>query len=289
MINDPSTVTLSAPLLASTEMPQIVDDDSDSLVIDWPVKLLIPQEYDPYQNHESPGLCYIRFDKLRNSFIIVSETTDTTLDIIDPNDVIGINVEITLLAQTFVDETIQNDEEERNVSPPTNEPSSEIPVDRQGTAVLTIYAYPKKDPSTESILNSCGLHRKPKPVTQYLTEEGNSSSTATKKSWHRHAHHRQFTVAPAEDFADLTTMVQAIRSIVKPSTMTTTPYEERLLVVINPVSGRKKALEIYQKTVVPIFEQASRFVRLHGHYTCTARGGKNETTNRIIGRIERPY
>lgn len=289
MINDPSsTVTLSTPLLLGSssssnknmstvvvakQPPTNSSDDDIGTSFDWPekeserVKLFIPPEYDPYQNQESPGQCYIRYDTERKLFMVVSETTDTTLDIIDPDDVIGVNVEIALFGSSdggvttsvqpmvvVVDGTM------------TNEPSSEIPVDRQGTAVLTLYVYPKRDPSADSIFNSCGLHRKPKPVTHYPTDattgEDNASSTAggSKKIWHRYAHHRQFTVAPVEDFADLTIMVQAIRSIVKPSTTTTTTpttsREERLLVIINPVSGRKKALEIYEKTVVPIFDQA---------------------------------
>jgi sphingosine kinase len=290
MIDDPSSAHLGTPLLAApieTMRPTlslVATNCENNVITEWPTeeakraKLLIPQEYDPYQNQESPGRCFFRYDKDRELFLIVAESTGRTLDIIDPDDVVGVNVEIAMFgghvgggtSSAAIDESVVlgDDQGTGGVASPTmNEPTSTVPTDTQGSAVLTVYAYPKRDPSKESIFHSCGLHRKPKPVTELpagtaaaAAEEGSSARVPNnKKSWHRQAHHRQFTVAPAEDFADLTTMVQAIRSIIKPasSMSTTTPREDRLLVIINPVSGRKKALEIYEKTVVPIFDQAS--------------------------------
>eukprot|EP00529_Nitzschia_sp_RCC80_P034505 CAMPEP_0113502326 /NCGR_PEP_ID=MMETSP0014_2-20120614/33482_1 /TAXON_ID=2857 /ORGANISM="Nitzschia sp." /LENGTH=104 /DNA_ID=CAMNT_0000397081 /DNA_START=55 /DNA_END=366 /DNA_ORIENTATION=+ /assembly_acc=CAM_ASM_000159 len=86
----------------------------------WPeevaerVKLLTPVEYaDPYaqSTSSSESSCYLKYDKGHNAFLIVSSDSeeqidtpgsddDAVLDIIDPNDVIGVRVEIELSSTT---------------------------------------------------------------------------------------------------------------------------------------------------------------------------------------------
>jgi sphingosine kinase len=229
-------------------MRSFLHDDKDFV---WPkeeaerAKLFVPQVYDPYQNQESPGKCFFQFDKERTLFTIVSETTGSILDIIDPDDVIGVDLEISMLGEDSFPKASTREEQY------VNEPISDIPVNTQGAAVLTVFVYPKRDPSKESILSSCGFLTKSKPVTDFPSNDSGSK----KPMGPRYPNHRKFMVAPSEDFADLSITVQAIRRIARPSSFTSP--NERVLVIVNPMSGLKAAVEIYQKNVLPVFEQAS--------------------------------
>ena len=94
-------------------------------------------------------------------------------------------------------------------------------------------------------------------MVQRLLGLSSHSTTAPVVSYgHRHAAIRRFHVAAAEDFADISTVVRAIRQlagqdynkIVSPK-----PY----LVLINPKAGPKKNAErVFDQLVQPMLEQA---------------------------------
>jgi sphingosine kinase len=265
-------LTLTDPLLSDN------NNSGKMSPTDWPTKeaerakLLIPAGYDPYQG-EVPGKCYLKFDGERKLFLLVSDASGETLDIIDPNDVIGAAVEVELFgaADELRSTTFRNNEQQEKTEGPSspaedcgifkplgenadkifsicnNEPASDIPFDTQAAAVLTLYVYPRIDPSTKgSIFASCGLaSNNPKPVKDYKPPADVS------KLGSRHAHHRRFQVAPAEDFSDISTVVRSIRKICRPS-----PQTDRLLVVINPFSGMKLGEEVYKTVLAPMLEHA---------------------------------
>jgi hypothetical protein len=274
MGNAPSSGSnLNAPLLSRLD-PLDSDTASSSTTTtsmksEWPedvakrVKFVVPLEYDPYQDQESPKLCWIHFDKERKRFVIVSEGTEIEpLDVINPEDIIGIKVEIEVLGGMLLSPRVQeeqkgdftlNGEQENRAS---NEPSRDSLVDTQGIAVLNIFAYPKRDLSKESILSSCGMKRKPESDRLLPLESDTEENPQSPTLGHRYKHHRQLRVAPTEEMADLSQLVQAMRKIVHPIDIMSLEGR-RLLVVINPVSGRKTAPNVFDTIVAPMLEEAS--------------------------------
>lgn len=249
-----------------------------SSLFEWPedvakrVKLLVPQEYDPYQDPQSPTLCYIQYDKDKKKFIIIASEEDShittstdggggeILDMVDPQDVIGIKVEIELLGGLPTSPRAQKGRkvvvEAAAGDRASNEPPIDTAMDTQGRAILRIFAYPKRDLSKESFLHSCGMNRKPQPIRGPWHDSASGHAMPPPKLGHRHKHHRSFRVAASEDMTDLNIMVQTMRKIALPA-HTSSLDEQRLLIVINPVSGKKTAFEVYEKVVAPMLEEAS--------------------------------
>lgn len=261
--------------------------------IKWPTEeaekalLFVPDVYDPYQNKESPRKCFFRFDTEHKVLVLMAEDTDEILDVIDPNDVIGANVEIELLDKSIAEprvatstfrnadvtdgpsspvdggvfNSIENDKdkifkivEADGDKRASNEPSSPIPFDSQAVAMLTIFVYPRKDPSKESIVTTCIGNTNNRPVKELPPKQSEGETQKVNATLlHRYAHHRKFQVAPAEDFALVASVVKAIRQLARPNSP---PTGERLLVMINPFSGRKKGMEVYSTIIVPMLDQA---------------------------------
>jgi hypothetical protein len=261
---------LTAPLLS---------DNNSMPSSDWPkaeaerAKLYIPDNCDPYQGEGEPRKCMLKFDAERKVLVLVAQDTEEILEVINPEDVIGAAVEVELLgsaanseprATTFRNETSPaegpsspadcgifrplGDDTEKIFSFCNNEPASEIPFDTQAKAILTLYVYPRVDPSKKSFFDSCGPGKITPNKDYPVATEDDSSST---KLLHRYAHHRKFQVAPAEDFADISILVKGIRELCRPSAKT-----ECLLVLVNPFSGRKLGEQVYQTVVAPMLEQA---------------------------------
>lgn len=242
-------------------------------------KLYIPQVYDPYQQSSSTGSegrrqCFFRFDAKHNALVLVANDDDKDddeeediLDILRVDDVIGASLEVELLQNKHSTEprvaaaAAASDDDDTN-----NAPKAPTPSDTQAAAKLTIFMYPRRNPSNESILTTCTGNRRQrdKPVKEFPigTKQSNSKSSdrddgttsAAKRMLHRYAHHRSFQVAPAEDLAHITALVKAIRKVARPTSSASTT--ERLLVIVNPFSGTKKGLEIYKNNVAPMLEQA---------------------------------
>uniref|UniRef100_A0A7S4EE35 DAGKc domain-containing protein n=1 Tax=Pseudo-nitzschia australis TaxID=44445 RepID=A0A7S4EE35_9STRA len=289
--------------------PDIVDEDN----VEWPreeaerVKLFLPKDGDPYQGmfrsseQTTERRCVFRFDEDRQLLRVEDETAEESvvLDIIDPDDIIGVNVEVKLVANRKASErrsiggstrSIANidsdkstlsgtDEDERGKISPTNhgsttaannEPHSEVPIDTQAKAVLSLFVYPKRKTLAKgSILRFCRAEQNNNNSKTTSTkaevafnageidrQEDNSSSPG-----HRYAHHRQFIVAPSEDFTDLSILVNAIRKLsrrilTKETEGSLRDEEERLLVIINPYSGGKLGVREYDTIVLPMLEQA---------------------------------
>lgn len=225
----------------------------------WPkkiaesVKLIIPEAYDPY-NGDVLNKCFIRYNADKGCFLVVSEGDEKTLDIIDSRDIVGASVEVDMFGSADSDilrrlATAQSTDSA--IDTPTdrddNEPRTDEVNDTQGAAILKIFAYPRVHPSEVSMLTSCGASpRKRKPNTEYPTPNDGS------KLGSRRALHRQFQVAPSEDLAGLSTLIEAIRTISKPG------YDpkDKLLVLVNPYSGTKKGTQIFNNIVAPMFMEA---------------------------------
>lgn len=243
----------------------------------WPkaeaerAKLYIPSSYEPYQESE-PSKCFLRFDDDKKMLMLVSETTGETLDVINPEDIIGAAIEVELLGKSENPRSVKNtstfknsesrteeddnavsldcgifkplaQDEENIFSSFNNEPTTDIPFDTQAAAVLNIYVYPRTDLSKQSLLSSCGFKR---PETKTAAPIVDPSKLGP-----RQANHRKFQVAPAEDFSNVSAVVRGIRKLCQ-----TNPEGERLLVVVNPFSGTAKGEEVYKTIVSPMLEQA---------------------------------
>jgi len=216
--------------------------------INWPtenselVKFLIPREWPGSQKDQS---CKITYDASRKLLKIVDDE-NSILDVINPADVIGCELEIKL---STVDNSSAPNSRKQSENPGAdyfdNEPKSLIPVDTQGSVVLTIFAYPKKDLSqSSSWLAWYGFGRSndgPNP---------NPPST-TGPFGNRQSRHRRFQVVPSEDLRHINAVVQAIRQVCGiPS------VPRKMLVVVNPTSGTGKSKLILNTIVRLMMEQA---------------------------------
>ena len=272
---------------------------------EWPreeaerVKLFLPKDCDSCheKSQSEQRKCVFRFDKDRRLLTVVfeSDKEENTFDIIDPNDIVGVNVEIKLIGSSpdrkvseprsvascdttnDSDPLSQNHEEGQTFpmnrkSTANNEPVSEVPVDTQATAVFSLFVYPKqKTRMKKSILSFCGNERNNSKTTKTeiifqeeidRQQECSDTSKPFKNLGHRYEHHRRFTVAPTEDFTDLSILVSAIRKLSRPIPSLKTEAtssdddEERLLVIVNPFSGEKMGVHKYDTILLPMLEQA---------------------------------
>lgn len=265
---------------------------------EWPmeeaerVKLIPSNYYDQKESRVEEIDCFFRYEKNRRLLTVVSrsDTEENTFDIIDPNDVVGINVEIEMKTsssdmlepRSLTPFNIKDDSShlpqnqlERQTSPMKKIKEtvqvSETPFDTQANAILSIFVYPKQKLNTkESILTFCGVERNKSKSNKAISlledkdrrqECSDTSKQSSKCIGQRYPHHRRYTVAPAEDLTDLFILVNAIRKLSQPksplkSTAAPLEEEERLLVIVNPCSGRKMGVIEYEKTLLPMLEEA---------------------------------
>jgi sphingosine kinase len=244
--------SLDTPLLQSAYSPNMAASALSPTIV-WPteaierVKLILPSEWNSDSVH---GI--LRWDAARRLVLVVSvDEPDHVLDAIDPDDMIGVDWQMQL--GTGTPEQVRAISEERSA---TNEPLSEIAQDTQGSAVLTMYSYPRKDPSQSSWSNWCGITSfTPKPNPSYQRPADPS------KLGDRYAHHRQFTLAPAEDLQDCNALLTALRNLATPSAASTTTEKssspKKYLIVVNPRSGPKRnSAVLCEEKVQPMLEQA---------------------------------
>lgn len=232
-------------------------------------KLFLPDRYDVYQDKQNPRTCFLKYDGDHNALILVDDATKETLDIFSLDDMIGASVEVEMLgseeprvskATIFQNSPVQSpstrtdagifrpigEDSEKifTVIRADNAPKSSIPFDTQAAAKLTLFCYPRKDPSQDSFLSSCSGSSKHKAVTKI------NQNAKAENLLHRYACHHTFQLAPAEDFEHFSSLVKAIRYLVHPSSI------GKLLILVNPHSGRKKGLEIFKTVVAPMLDQA---------------------------------
>eukprot|EP00934_Nitzschia_sp_Nitz4_P008710 Nitzschia sp. Nitz4//scaffold3_size479765//220203//221882//NITZ4_000094-RA/size479765-augustus-gene-1.599-mRNA-1//-1//CDS//3329550740//8700//frame0 len=207
--------------------------------------LLIPQSYDPYQTPDSRRTCHLEWSESRKVLTLVADDTAEVLDIIDHSDIIGASIEVSLVDSATGEPRATS--ATQGSGDTNNEPSSPTPADTQGTSTLVIYAYPRKDTSEDSFI-SCGTKSgsSSKPVKEYPGER-KTDTLANRQPRHRH-----FQVAPCEDLGFVSTVVKSIRSLARPDSRD----DERILVLVNPFSGRRMGNTIYETIVGPMLEQA---------------------------------
>ena len=255
-----------------------LESESDVDNWKWPsqeaerAKLFVPNDCDPSQqpSRSEQRTCVFRFDGDRRLLIVAldSEGEENAIDVIDPEDIIGVSVEIKMMDPGDSDLLSQIHDQDRSSpsnaqSATDNEPESEVPFDTKAIAVLSLYVYPKgKLLSTrDSILRFCGSERnRSKTAGAGIVCRDNFDKTNVNSFSPRYGHHRRYTVAPVEDFTDLSIMVNAIRKLsrVIPSveTIVAIPDVERILVIVNPLSGKKKGVHLYDTILRPMLEQA---------------------------------
>jgi len=267
------------------------------VVVDWPessVPLLVPKEWQAKAKQQKQQQCVWEYQAEDNLLKLLthdgSDNNTTVIDVLDPDDIIGVSVEInttTLLSSTIraatttttssrseSSDTTTNNNNDDDDNRPANAPSTDALSDTQGHAVLVIYAYPREDPkhpvtssSSFSFLHKfCGLGSiHPKPNPQYKRP-----STEEVQTWgSRYPFHRRLQVVASEDVGPLNALVRAIRQAaqIEPSSLSLEDNnnnnnidnkERRALVMINPFSGpNRNAEDMYDRIVQPILEQAS--------------------------------
>lgn len=275
-------MNLQEPLLSQNEPERLVSRE-------WPLEaaekalLYVPPSWPG--SHDFDAKCVVTYDagdKLL--YIKTVGEYQQVLDVIDPKDIIGVNLEIKLFGpaeslshvgfrnekarmpdhptDSFVDE--DNDtggeiqESKCDIFKPLGQDmeklfaldnADEIPFDTQATAMLNIYCYPPKHPSQQSWANWLG-------VTSFKPMPNPNPPTPSDKMGPRYANHRRFEVVRSEDFADIRSLVRAIRSVAGLGHFTDNVKTPRYLVFVNPTGGQKKAQSIYDTVVEPMLEQA---------------------------------
>ena len=218
--------------------------------------LIIPKKYDdPYSQPKVDKHCKLDYDSDRG-LLLVCDENDDVLDVMNIKDIIGASIQVQLNDSN--DESSPRSASSSNTttsngSSANNEPISELPVDTQASAVLEIYVYPRKDVSKgkmKHILSSCGFGGGKKSKSKLL-DEAIANTKAPLKLGSRYACHRQFQIAPAEDLKDITTVVRAIRNLASGSSK-----NNKLLVIVNPISGKRLGKHIYDTTLRPMLDEA---------------------------------
>ena len=267
--NNSSDDPLTEPLLTSTSNTNNRPTGSIPIMVDWPetpVPLVVPKEWQQTNDASSSQQqqqCVFQYDAAENLLKLVSHGGDrnngTVIDVLDPEDVIGVTVEInmTLEDPTPLRATTNNNDasNNNNNSRPSNAPPTDTPSDTQGHAVLTIYAYPRQDPnhpiaSATSIFRWCGLgttHPSPNPTYKRPIDD-------EWKTWgNRYAFHRRLQVVASEDVGPLNALAKALRQAAQ-----LPESRGRALVVVNPFSGpNRNAEDMYDDIVSIVLDQAA--------------------------------
>ena len=216
--------------------------------------------------------CFFRYNKDDRLLSIVADNDNNNengdddneeviLDVIDMDDMIGAKLEIQLIdsndnndgntaaSATAEASTSSNNNNDRA----DNEPPTDQLIDRQGCAVLKLFTYPRKDPSTSSLWQTMTCHRstpKPNPHYQRPTDPYSTHSN-------RFAYIRTFVVTPQEDLQNVQTLTAALHQLATGRNLTTQSPPPTYLVLVNPCSGpNQNAERTANNIVVPMLEQA---------------------------------
>ena len=205
----------------------------------WPQEAASVQLLTPSEWKSSSVLCSLRYDG-DDQLSIVSESK-VLLDVIDLKDCIGVQVEIVLHPDAGTTTSVKHD---------TNEPTTPEPVDRQGSAILTLYCYPQQDPSQLTWAQRWGL------TSSTNNNAPNPTSLSHRSALGRHARvaqHRRFVVAPAEDLQTVSRVAAVLQQYI---TGRSSSSAVRHLILVNPRSGpRKNAVTIAETVVQPMLQQ----------------------------------
>jgi sphingosine kinase len=230
---------------------------SNSSLVDWPAEAAAGA----LVQWDSNVQCQLVYDAAHHYLRVVhASSPETIYDTIDVDDMIGADISIEL----------KSNEPIRAISttPNDNAPSRLEVQDTQAGAKLTLYVYPRKDPATVSILNSCGLstYVPPKATPKYTRPASFAKHGA------RLAHHRTLALCPCEDLTAARTLLAAIRALIrmpssrvtlsdsKTNVAATNPpafAQRHYLIIANPRSGpRKNAVHLAETLVQPMLHQA---------------------------------
>jgi sphingosine kinase len=232
----------------------------------WPssaaskLRFEIPESWRDVRKDNRESFCQIRYDPERRLLHIVhwinNEDTinadnATVLDTIDVDDMIGADLQIELLSaggRRNEETNVTNGSQESN-NRASNEPATDEVRDTQGKAILSLYVYPRVDPSSLSICNKLNIttYRPPLRTPNYQRPESHNTVPHP-----RIANHRRFVVAASEDLHDARAVVAALRTLARhPDNNRSSIQKYRI--IVNPNSGPKRnAVKIAQDIVIPM-------------------------------------
>lgn len=222
------------------------------------VKLQIPKEW-----NSKSSWCHLEYDATRNLLLVIS-CDGNILDVIDPDDMIGSSLSLEPKDENGLEVVVEKDPVVRDtridsfVSRASNEPETDELLDRKGIATLTLYCYPRLNPSKHSWGSWLGLSTfQPRPDPHYIRNGD------VNPKWERYAHFRSFTLWPVEDFKQVNLLLTALQTLAIPNhhqnnnDTATKNKSLRYLVVVNPFSGPKRNAAVICETLVqPMLEQS---------------------------------
>jgi len=254
----------------------------------------------------TPPACRLAYDESTHTIQIISEEREI-IDWFSPDDVIGAKLEFQLdleeklnadLAKRLERTSLEEKEESRsspNCGCSLSEEMEGVKKDWStllgsvapgtNTATVKVYCYPRYTPSETRYFSSWRTSNNPSLPPQKGEKEQD------KEHWgERYARHRTLEVAPCGDFANVLSVVRAIRKLAhvdfflveedektKSSGIMQQRRDERqklmlknnndesaskdqkgppkYLVIVNPFSGKKTALSIYESITKPMLDE----------------------------------
>jgi hypothetical protein len=205
--------------------------------------------------------------------IVSSDESRTVLDVVAADDVIGASVDVGLIDGAGGDDD-DGPARRSSASPSTSPSPSDELVDRQASATIRIYCYPKRRPAARtagSVLQRILGRSPPAPAAEEEAAAGPLPRVPA---------HRSYRLAPVEDLGAVRALVRSIRDVAQnqrsggPNRPPPQPprrskddeeeegsflsraRREKYLVLVNPASGTGQAPRAARTVVVPMLDQA---------------------------------
>lgn len=192
---------------------------------------------------------------------------DEIVDIIDPKDVIGVDLQIefpdsaleqqrtiieddpTSLENKYEDDSPQKMKYNSTSTSSQQQMSTmgEVKTNNEAMASLNIYSYPKRPPwSITNLITDC-----------FSQSDSAPTSASSSKDDYRTPYHIRLQLVPCEDFSNIQLLVRAIRtkSKIENTTIRDCQPFKKYLIVMNPFSGSGNAKMIYDTILSPMLEQ----------------------------------
>ena len=159
-------------------------------------------------------------------------------------------------------------------------------------AYLNIYCYPRsvQKSGLSALLQNCykvnNASHKYVKLDDLLSETADDECDQRQLLGHRYEKHRRFKLSPTEDFADIQTLISAIRRVanlghfedtqcsisseMRQHLSSASKRKKKFFVVVNPFSGTKKAKYIYETMMIKLLRECGvdhdvLFTQYSGH------------------------
>jgi Diacylglycerol kinase catalytic domain len=235
---------------------------------------MVPDDVPSFSYNAKPG-CTLNYEE-KTRLLKIVDGQGTILDVIETDDMIGARLEIEMKPGKGPSSlSTTGDAITKDGGRDDNEPPTDALSDGQGSTVLVLFVYPRRNVSA-SWSAWLGISSS---STNSSSSNHDKHPTTPAHRGPRVAHHRTLKLEPSEDFGPARRLVEWLRTIAaqqqgggkeggqealgKPAsiaatTSTTMTTPKRYWIIVNPMAGPKKNAAVLATTVVvPMLEQAN--------------------------------